>query len=138
VDLILSASVLEHLRNPEAVMAECARILKPGGFMINVVDMRDHFFKYPLEMLKYPDWGWRLLTTSEGGSGYQNRLRISEWTRLLETSNFKSLVVPNILAEDDCLKQDMPLFDKKYKAFNFTDLQVLHATIISNKRVPAT
>ena len=43
VDLIFSNSVLEHLRDPEAVMNESARILKSGGLMIHHVDFRDHF-----------------------------------------------------------------------------------------------
>lgn len=34
VDVIMSSWVLEHLENPEAVFAEVARILKPGGKFI--------------------------------------------------------------------------------------------------------
>jgi ubiquinone/menaquinone biosynthesis C-methylase UbiE len=34
VDLILSRSVFEHLANPQALYAEMARVLSPGGSVI--------------------------------------------------------------------------------------------------------
>ncbi len=33
VDLCLCDSVLEHVRDPETLFSECARVLKPGGFL---------------------------------------------------------------------------------------------------------
>ena len=33
-DFVFSKSVVEHLRNPEAVLAECRRVLKPGGIAV--------------------------------------------------------------------------------------------------------
>lgn len=37
-DLIYSASVIEHIPNPERAFTEMARVLKPGGLMIHNVD----------------------------------------------------------------------------------------------------
>lgn len=45
VDLLLLISVLEHLEEPEQVLRECYRVLKPGGTMlINVPTWRGRWF----------------------------------------------------------------------------------------------
>lgn len=133
IDLLLSASVLEHLRNPKAVISESARILKPGGFTINVVDMRDHFFRYPLEMLNYPEWAWELLTTRAGGSGYQNRWRLSQWIKEFDTAGFHTVCIPNLTIPAAQLERLRPNFHKDYAQLPVEDLQVLHATLISRR-----
>ena len=58
VDLILSHSVLEHLRDPAATIAELERVLAPSGVMLHVVDYRDHFFKYPFHFLLFSRASW--------------------------------------------------------------------------------
>ena len=37
VDVIFTKSVLEHIHNPDNIMRECLRILKPGGILITMV-----------------------------------------------------------------------------------------------------
>lgn len=45
VDLVLLISVLEHLDNPADVLAQCFRVLKPGGrLLINVPTWRGRWF----------------------------------------------------------------------------------------------
>jgi SAM-dependent methyltransferase len=45
VDLVLLISVLEHLDNPAEVLAQCFRVLKPGGrILINVPTWRGRWF----------------------------------------------------------------------------------------------
>ncbi|HEX2852216.1 MAG TPA: methyltransferase domain-containing protein [Opitutaceae bacterium] len=58
IDLVLSASVLEHVSDPAALFAELKRVLKPGGGMLHLVDYRDHFFKYPYHFLQFPKTTW--------------------------------------------------------------------------------
>ena len=59
VDLIVSHSVLEHIRQPDLLLADLDRALAPGGAMIHVVDYRDHFFKYPYHFLTVSEVTWR-------------------------------------------------------------------------------
>jgi SAM-dependent methyltransferase len=58
VDCILSNSVLEHVTAPAELFAELARLLKPGGFMLHIVDYRDHFFRYPYHFLMWSRAAW--------------------------------------------------------------------------------
>jgi SAM-dependent methyltransferase len=58
VDLILSHSVLEHVREPASTMAELDRVMAPSGIMLHAVDYRDHFFKYPYHFLLFPKRIW--------------------------------------------------------------------------------
>jgi len=58
VDLLLSTSVLEHVRDLPAFFAGCLRVLKPDGVMLHRVDYRDHFFKYPYAFLTFSDATW--------------------------------------------------------------------------------
>lgn len=58
VDLVLSHSVLEHVRDPAALARELDRVLAPTGLMLHVVDYRDHFFKYPYHFLLFSKGTW--------------------------------------------------------------------------------
>lgn len=134
IDGIFSASVLEHLRDPDAVLRECARILRPGGFMVNAIDMRDHFFRYPFEMLKYSQSGWKLLTTSRGGSGYQNRWRIGHWLDALSRHGFESTVVQSSEFQE-LAERERPYFDPEFRDLPIEQLRVLGALVVSRRVV---
>ena len=43
---------------------ELARATAPGGEQLHFVDMRDHFFKHPFEMLCHSEWVWRAVPQS--------------------------------------------------------------------------
>ena len=56
VDMVFSNSVLEHMPDMDASMAELARITKPGGYGMHGIDVRDHRWYgdpsiHPLEFL---------------------------------------------------------------------------------------
>jgi hypothetical protein len=54
LDLIFSFSVLEHVKDPEGVIRNMFRMLKPGGIVVHGIDLRDHSdFSKPLDFLKY-------------------------------------------------------------------------------------
>ena len=59
VDIVVSTSVFEHLDDVEGIAAALAAITRPGGIGIHYIDLRDHFFKYPFEMLRFSERTWR-------------------------------------------------------------------------------
>ena len=58
VDIVVSSSVYEHLDDVEGVTSALATLTKPDGIQIHFVDLRDHFFKYPFEMLRFSREIW--------------------------------------------------------------------------------
>ncbi len=91
-DTIVSASVFEHLSDVEDITSALNHLLKPNGCFIAFIDFRDHFFKYPFEMLTFPESTWKhwLNPTS-----HLNRLRLREYQRIIDPkftqSNWKIL-----------------------------------------------
>ena len=81
VDLVLSNSVFEHLADVDRITQALARLTKPGGAQLHFVDLRDHYFKYPFEMLTFSEKAWRnwLNPTSN-----LNRYRLPDYRRVFE------------------------------------------------------
>jgi len=79
VDVVLSSSVLEHVSNVDRIALACARLTHPEGINVHFIDLRDHFFKYPFEMLCYSQSTWgRWLNASNN----LNRLRLWDHERV--------------------------------------------------------
>lgn len=76
VDWVVSSSVFEHVEEVEANVAACARITRPGGINVHEIDLRDHFFKHPFEMLCYSERTWRRWLNA---SNHLNRWRVSSY-----------------------------------------------------------
>lgn len=83
VDMVLSNSVLEHVDDLAGAVADLARVTAPGGQHFHFIDLRDHFFKYPFEMLCYSERSWRRFLNP--GSNL-NRLRVWDYERLFSFS----------------------------------------------------
>ncbi len=79
VDLIISNSVYEHLDDAQGVTAALVRLTRSGGLHIHFVDLRDHYFKYPFEMLTYSDATWKGWLNP---STNHNRLRLRDYRRI--------------------------------------------------------
>jgi len=91
VDLVLSNSVLEHVDNLGGVVPDLARVTAAGGEQFHFIDLRDHFFKHPFEMLCHSEKVWRRFLNP--GSNL-NRLRMPDYERLFSRSFAKVTVEP--------------------------------------------
>ena len=80
-DLIVSSSVYEHLDDVDGITAALSGLLKPSGQFVAFIDLRDHYFKYPFEMLCYSNRTWKrwLNPTSN-----LNRYRVWDYRNILE------------------------------------------------------
>lgn len=89
-DVVWSSDVLEHVRDPERTVMECARVLEPGGKLAAIIDLRDHYFLHIeerwLSCLGYSDLVWRTMTSNR--SSFVNRWRASRWRSLFERAGF--------------------------------------------------
>jgi len=100
VDLVLSSSVYEHLDDVPGITAALAALTAPGGVHLHYIDLRDHFFKYPFEMLCYSERVWRnwLNPTSN-----HNRYRYRDYEAVFE--HYFDRVVIDVLDRDEAAFQ---------------------------------
>lgn len=80
-DLILSSSVYEHLDDVPGITRALAALTKPDGCHVHYVDLRDHYFKYPFQMLTYSENTWK--NWLNPGSNL-NRYRVNNYRRVFE------------------------------------------------------
>lgn len=85
-DIILSTSVFEHLDDVSGITNALAKLTAPGGIHLHFVDLRDHFFKYPFEMLKYSEKTWRNFLNPTSNL---NRYRLNDYKRVFEANFVK-------------------------------------------------
>ncbi len=138
VDLIYSRTVLEHI--PERVLTELLtewkRLLRPGGFCIHIIDNSDHFEHRDkslsrLNFLALSGWAWKLACFNP--QNYQNRLRHSDYLRLVRYAGYDLLYVegkPDVQALADL---DHLVIDKKFAGYDREDLAILTSIIVARK-----
>ena len=81
VDVVVSNSVYEHLDDVNGITGALASLTSPNGRHIHFVDLRDHFFKYPFEMLRFSEMIWRNFLNP---SSNHNRYRLWDYRRVFE------------------------------------------------------
>lgn len=96
IDFIVSNATMEHIPKEvlDGIMKECYRILKPDGIMSNVIDYRDHgsYFDDSVSVynfLQYSERKWNFLNPS---IMFQNRMRHSEYAKIINKYNYKILL----------------------------------------------
>ena len=96
IDACISTDTLEHipLKNLEDIFKEIHRILKIDGIFSSIIDYSDHYSHAdknlnPLNFLKYENTEWEKKYNHP--SNYQNRLRHSDYRKILSNSGFKIL-----------------------------------------------
>ncbi len=57
--LIRSLAVLEHIREPQKMIAEMLRVLKPGGYIYTEIPFLQHFHAYPNDFQRLTKQGLR-------------------------------------------------------------------------------
>jgi hypothetical protein len=79
VDCVLSISVYEHLDDPDRITGALASLTKPDGLHLHFVDLQDHFFKYPFEMLTFSERVWKSFLNPTSNL---NRLRLPDYQKI--------------------------------------------------------
>jgi hypothetical protein len=81
VDFVLSSSVYEHLDDVSRITKVLADLTLPDGIHLHFVDLRDHFFRYPFEMLTYSNRIWKSFLNSTSNL---NRFRLFDYKNVFE------------------------------------------------------
>jgi hypothetical protein len=114
VDIVLSSSVYEHLDDVEGITGALARLTKPDGIQIHFVDLRDHFFKYPFEMLRFSESTWRNWLNP---SSNHNRYRLWDYQRVFE-SCFGEVEIEVLDREEEAFRKLMPHIRSEFVSGN--------------------
>ncbi|MFA6012450.1 MAG: class I SAM-dependent methyltransferase [Desulfobacteraceae bacterium] len=127
-DIIYSNAVLEHIHDLNLCFQEMSRVLKPGGYMNHVVDLRDHIFsKDSLFFLTIPEFWLHRLFGNTGA--YINRKRYSYYLRLFSKFDLKVLSLRKQYTYDGTIN---PALLIKYKK---GDLKLLSFNIVLRKKI---
>lgn len=109
VDLVLSRSVYEHLEDVENITRALAALTAKNGKQVHFIDLRDHYFQYPFEMLTYSDTIWKNLLNPTSNL---NRLRIPQYEVIFRKyfSRVRIQVIesnlPSFLAAKKCIRKE--------------------------------
>jgi SAM-dependent methyltransferase len=124
-DVVVSNAFLEHIDRVDDALAELARITRPGGFGVHVLDANDHRVYgngkiHPLEFLR--DRSGRELV--EGS----NRLRPSTFARRFEAHGFEvvDFFPQQRVAVDDALRRS---FAPPFRSMTNDELSLTNARI---------
>ena len=117
VDIIISSSVYEHLEDVEGITRALAGLTKPDGIHIHYVDLRDHFFKYPFEMLRFSERTWR---TWLNPSSNHNRYRLWDYRRAFQAC-FGQVEIEVLSREEEAFRKVLPRLRPEFVSGNMDE-----------------
>jgi hypothetical protein len=104
VDFVISSSVYEHVDDVEGITRALAGLTEVDGLQIHYVDLRDHFFKYPFEMLRFSESTWRRWLNPATN---HNRYRLWEYRSAFKAC-FEQVKIKVLTREDEAFRKLMP------------------------------
>ena len=104
VDFVISSSVYEHVDDVEGITRALTGLTKPDGLQIHYIDLRDHFFKYPFEMLRFSESTWRGWLNP---STNHNRYRLWEYRNAFQAC-FEKVEIKILTREDEAFRKLLP------------------------------
>jgi SAM-dependent methyltransferase len=129
VDIVISSSVYEHLDDVEGITRALAGLTKPDGIQLHYVDLRDHFFKYPFEMLRFSEGAWRRWLNP---SSNHNRYRLWDYRRVFE-SCFEEVEIEVLTREEDAFRKVRPHLRPEFVSGNLEEDAVGTIQVVTSK-----
>ena len=97
VDYVLSTSVYEHLDDVDGITRALAKLTAPQGAHLHFVDLRDHYFKLPFEMLAYSERVWRNFLNPTSNL---NRFRLTNYREVFD-AYFRKVDISVLNCQED-------------------------------------
>ena len=93
VDVVYSNTTLEHAREEEisALLRESYRIIRPGGYMLHLIDLSDHFAHSDqlITAINFLQFSEAEFSKYNSRFLYQNRLREPRWRQIIQGQGFE-------------------------------------------------
>jgi SAM-dependent methyltransferase len=131
-DVVISSAVLEHTVDPRRVLSTCWEWLKPGGQTSHQIDLRDHVFESPLEMLTFSEATWRRWLCPKRGF-HLNRWRLPEYVEAMREVGFVNIGYQVLQRDEAALRSVMPRLNERFREFSPDILSVLVVHIYGQK-----
>jgi hypothetical protein len=129
VDIVISSSVYEHLEDVEGITRALAGLTKPDGLQIHYVDLRDHFFKYPFEMLRFSEDTWRRWLNP---SSNHNRYRLWDYRRAFQAC-FEQVDIFILTREEEAFRKLLPRIRPEFVSGNLEEDAVGLIQVLASK-----
>jgi hypothetical protein len=129
VDIVISSSVYEHLDDVEWITRALATLTVPDGIQIHYVDLRDHFFKYPFEMLRFSEGVWRRWLNP---SSNHNRYRLWDYRRAFEAC-FGHVEIEILSREEEAFRKVRPHLRPEFISGNMEEDAVSTIQVVALK-----
>jgi len=129
VDFVISSSVYEHLDDVEGITHALAKLTKSDGLHIHYVDLRDHFFKYPFEMLRFSERTWRAWLNP---SSNHNRYRLWNYREAFEAC-FRLVEIEVLSREEEAFRKLLPHIRPEFVSGNMDEDAVGVILIVASK-----
>ena len=128
-DIVVSSSVYEHLDDVGGITRALAALTRPNGLHIHYVDLRDHFFKYPFEMLHYSEkvWFGFLNPTS-----HHNRFRLWDYRRVFE-KYFEDVKIEILERNEAAFEKARPRIRPEFISGNLQDDSVTLILVVASE-----
>ena len=129
VDFVLSSSVYEHVDDVEGITRALAALTKPDGLHIHFVDLRDHFFKYPFEMLRFSEGMWKNWLNP---SSNHNRYRLWNYRKAFEDC-FANVEIEILTSEKEAFLKLQPHIKAEFISGNMTEDTAATIRVIASR-----
>jgi SAM-dependent methyltransferase len=135
VDVVSSTFTLEHIPEPDiaAILAESARLLRPGGIVSCAIDMKDHYSYFDdrvdvYHCLTVPDRAWRLVNPP---LHHQNRLRLPDYRRLFSDAGLE-IVEEEVRRPSPEQRRRLDSLDvaPRFRGYEIEDLSALEVRLV--------
>jgi hypothetical protein len=117
VDIVLSSSVYEHLEDVAGITRALAALTRPEGVQVHFVDLRDHFFKFPFEMLRFSEKTWR---TWLNPTTNHNRFRLWDYRKAFEAC-FENVEIEILSSEEQAFRALQPHIRSEFISGNMKE-----------------
>jgi hypothetical protein len=133
VDIVLSSSVYEHLDDVEGITFALSMLTKPDGIQIHYVDLRDHFFKYPFEMLRFSEKTWRAWLNP---SSNHNRYRLWNYRKAFE-AHFMAVEIEILTREEESFRRLRPYIQAEFISGNMDEDSAATVRVVASEPLKA-
>jgi hypothetical protein len=110
LDYILSTSVYEHLDDVDGITCALAQWTSSRGCHLHFVDLRDHFFRYPFEMLKFSERIWKLFLNPTSNL---NRYRLNNYRKVFK-AHFRHVQIEVMERDEASFLMAQPLIRPEF------------------------